>query len=335
MGKRRQTLRAFGALPCAAALMGLTACSTLRPPMTTALLTYPPADLPRRKLLPDIPFHPDDGTLCGPATLSAVLEAAGFKTSPEVLKPQVYLPSREGSLQIEMTAAAARAGALAVISPPSLETLLKEVSDGHPALVLLNLSLPIWPKWHYAVVVGYDLTRDQIILNSGTHEHAVWSLTTFENTWARSRHWALIVQPPDRLPLLATPDAVQQAILSLERTHGSAAAKPAWQAAAARWPDKLVFAIGLGNARYATGDKAGAAHAFEDAAVRHNSAAAWNNLAQVRWELGQASAARDAAWRAWQCANTQEPEWIQAVRDTFAQLGISTPPTLAASQSGR
>ena len=93
--------------------------------------------------------------------------------------------------------------------------------------------------------------------------------------------------------------------------------------AAARWPDDLVIGMGLGNSRMATGDVAGAMQAFEQVAQRHDSAAAWNNLALLRWQLGQAGAAREAARRAWQRALQAEPAFQPAVRDTLGQLGLS------------
>jgi tetratricopeptide (TPR) repeat protein len=65
--------------------------------------------------------------------------------------------------------------------------------------------------------------------------------------------------------------------------------------------------MGLGNSLYATGDRAGAAEAFREAAQVHASAPAWINLASTLLELGrkdealhaarEAVAASDATWR--------------------------------------
>lgn len=302
---------------------GLPGCASLDAPAVTALQTRPPADLPRRVLLREVPFFPDEGTLCGPATLAGLLGAAGLPASPETLTPQVYLPGREGSLQPEMLATAARQGALAVQLPPRLEAVLRTLAAGQPVLVLLNLSLPIWPRWHYAVVVGYDLDQGEVHLHSGTQGDARWPLQTFEHTWARSGHWAMVASRPEQLPAVADASAVQAGLLGLERARGAAAARPGWEAAAQRWPDALVIGMGLGNSRYATGDLSGAARAFEQVASAHDSAAAWNNLAELRRQLGQTDAAREAARRAWQRALSAEPTFQPAVRDTLRQLGLS------------
>src|SRR3569623_3150374 len=51
---------------------------------------------------------------------------------------------------------------------PELAALLREVGAGHPVQVLQNRGLSWAPRWHYAVVVGYDLARDEVVLRSGT-----------------------------------------------------------------------------------------------------------------------------------------------------------------------
>ncbi|GAA0770734.1 PA2778 family cysteine peptidase [Ideonella azotifigens] len=313
---RRRLLHALAA-PCIASLAG---CTSLTPPMTAALQAQAPAGLPPRVELAGVPFFADDSTLCGPATLAGVLQAAGFAATPAELAPQVYLPAREGSLQPEMLAAAARHGALATRMAPELLALLRELAAGTPVLVLVNLALPFWPRWHYAVLVGYDLGRGELRLHSGMDGHASWPMATFEHTWARSGHWAMAVTPPSRLPATAELPASREAVLALQRVQGAAASLPAWRAAAARWPQDLVLGMGLGNSLYARGDKAEAASQFEALAARLDSAAAWNNLAQVRWELGQPEAARQAAQQAWRRAEQAEPAWADAVGQTLRQV---------------
>ena len=81
-----------------------------------------------------------------PATLTAsaapVLVGAGAKTSPEELVPQVYLPDRKGSLQVEMLAAARRHGMVSYALAPRFEDLLRELAAGNPVVVLQDLGLP-------------------------------------------------------------------------------------------------------------------------------------------------------------------------------------------------
>lgn len=168
-------------LAAAVALLLLAGCAT----QTRALLAAPRSG-PAQHELTATPFYAQERYQCGPAALAMLLGAAAIETTPDALVPEVYLPGREGSLQLELLAAGRRHGALAATIAPGMRSLLAELDAGHPVLVLQNLSLPIFPKWHYAVAIGYDLDQGQIILRSGTTERMAMPLSTFENTWARS-----------------------------------------------------------------------------------------------------------------------------------------------------
>ncbi|HYT16273.1 MAG TPA: PA2778 family cysteine peptidase [Burkholderiales bacterium] len=273
----------------------LTGCAT---PQVEALLERPDPELPQRVELAAVPFFPQELYQCGPAALATVLVHEGVKTSPEALVGQVYLPKREGSLQAEMLAGARRHGLVAYPLAPQLVDVLREVAAGTPVVVLQNLTFDFAPRWHYAVVVGYDLPREEIVLRSGTTFRLSMTLSNFERVWARSRHWAMVALPPQRLPVTAAADSYVAAAVALERLD-AAAARQAYAAALARWPDHLVAEIGLGNAAYAMRDLAAAEAAYRRATHDHPQAPdAWNNLAQVLLELHRADEALVAAERA-------------------------------------
>ena len=283
-----------GVLLCVSLLLGGCAAT----PQLAQLERQWPTQLPERVLLDRVPFHPQDDNLCGPATLAMVAQAAGKSVTPEQLTPQVYLPGRQGALQLEMLAAARRQGLVAYPLTPSLKAVLTEVASGHPVLVLQNLSLPISPMWHYAVVVGFDRDRREILLHSGTTARMAMPLSTFEHTWARSDHWAFRVSPPTQLPATAQPDAWASAVAPLERVNARAA-ETAYATALVAWPGHRISLLGLGNTAYALGRREDAARAFESTTQAHpDFADAWNNLAQVRLELGQLGAAHQAASKA-------------------------------------
>ncbi|HEY1151228.1 MAG TPA: PA2778 family cysteine peptidase, partial [Pseudoduganella sp.] len=174
-------------LAAVAVLLLLAGCAT----QTRALLAAPHSG-PRLQELGATPFYAQERYQCGPAALAMALGAAGIDASPDALVPEVYLPGREGSLQLEMIAAARQHGALAAPIEPRLDALLAELDAGHPVLVLQNLSLPIMPKWHYAVVIGYDLDSGEVILRSGTTRRMTMPLSTFEHTWKRSGFWGIV-----------------------------------------------------------------------------------------------------------------------------------------------
>jgi len=311
---RKATPAAAGVVVSALLLLAnlLTGCAT---PQTAALAEHAPGGLPRQVLLPHVPFFAQEQFQCGPASLAMALNASGLSTTPEALRPQLFLPSHAGSLQAEMLATARRHGRLAVALPPRMEAVLTEVADARPVIVLQNLSLPIVPIWHYAVVIGYDLDRGEIVLHSGLTERQRLTLEVFERTWERSGYWAMVADAPARLPRTPTPEALVTAAIALERLDPQAAFA-AYDALTQRAPTPLAW-MGLGNTAFAAGDHARAAFAFERATeLDVNSGDAWNNLARALLALGR----RDEALRAAQRAVTIGGTRVERYRATLTTI---------------
>src|SRR5665647_2856054 len=109
-------------------LLCLGACAT--PPQTRLVLGSPPASLPRHVELTEVPYFAQDAFQCGPAALAMSLNFAGIAATPETLKPELYLPDRHGSLQVEMLAATRRHGAIAYQLAPELNDMLREIAAG-------------------------------------------------------------------------------------------------------------------------------------------------------------------------------------------------------------
>lgn len=278
-------------LATAAVVLLLAGCAT----QTRALLAGP-RNGPHQQELGSTPFHAQERYQCGPAALAMMLGAAGTEISPEALVPEVYLPGREGSLQIELQAAGRRHGALTARIPPRMDALLAELDAGHPVLVLQNLSLPIFPKWHYAVVIGYDLDNGEVILRSGTTRRLTMPLSTFEHTWKRSGYWGMVALAPGQMPASTELAELQSALIAYEKSAPPQSAQKSYRAALQRWPNTLALQLGLGNSAYASGDRPAAAEAFRSAATAHpENGAAFNNLAVVLGELGRIDEARAAA----------------------------------------
>lgn len=276
--------------------------------------------LPRQHELTGTPFFPQTLHHCGPAALATALNAIDVSITPDQLAPEVYIPSRKGSLQIEMLAAARRHGALPIMIAPTLDTLLKEIAAGNAVVVMQNLGLSWVPAWHYAVVVGYDLDKELIWLRSGTSRRFEMTLSSFQRTWARSQYWAFVALKPGNLPASVEPDAVIKGLIAFEKTADAALAKAAYAAAVKRWPDNLVLQMGLGNSAYAAGDLSEAASAFRSAiSVHPDAAAAYNNLANVLLAQGNASAAKETAVRALQLAEKDKNLQSQ-INKTLAEI---------------
>jgi Peptidase_C39 like family/Tetratricopeptide repeat len=276
----------------------LSGCVSL--PQSEALRRTGGAGLPPRVELDTVPFFAQEEYQCGPAALAMALNAAGVTTTPAALAGEVYIPARHGSLQVEMLAAARRHGLIAYELEPQLKDVLTEVAAGNPVVVLQNLGLwAFHPYWHYAVVIGYDLDRDEILLHSGARARRAMTLGLFEFLWLGGGRWAMVALPPGRLPASAREAKYAAAAAALERSGHIAAAQLSYAALLRRWPTDLIGMMGMGNTAYVLGHVAQAEAAFRKATVAHPlAAAAFNNLAQTLADQGKLDAALDAARKA-------------------------------------
>jgi tetratricopeptide (TPR) repeat protein len=286
-------------LACIASVLLLAACAR------SPLLSPEAERLPERVELSDVPFFPQDAYQCGPAALATLLNQRGVLTTPGVLKDKVYLPGREGSLQVEMVAAARAHDMLVYPLQPRLEALLAEVAAGNPVLVLQNLAFDFYPQWHFAVVVGYDRRERTLILRSGTTRRLVDDFAGFDQSWARGGRWAVLALPPEQLPAQADMRTWLKAASDLEQTGRKMAAQRAYRRATQAWPDQALSWFALANSRYAEGDRQGAEQALRASLQREpDFAAGWFNLAQLLGEQGCGERAQQAQ----ACARRLAPE---------------------------
>ena len=161
---RRRVLR--GALFIFAVLT-LLACGRAPEP-----LAAPFDNLPTRVAVAEVPLIVQADFYCGPASLAMVHQWAGLNVTQAEVARQSFTPGAEGTYLADMLGAARRRGQLAV-PDEGFENLMREIAAGNPVIVFQNLGLKIAPRWHYGVVVAYDLDVDRIELNSGQHERMV------------------------------------------------------------------------------------------------------------------------------------------------------------------
>lgn len=106
-----------------------------------------------------------------------------------------------------------------------IRVILSELSTGGPVLVLHNLGLASYPVWHYAVVTGFDASRNEIILR------------------------------PGEMPVAPDETRYVHAVAALESAAQPDAAAAFYAKALSRWPDNTLALFGTGNIYYAQGNK--------------------------------------------------------------------------------
>ena len=250
------------------------------------------SELPVSLELQETPFFPQQDYQCGPAALATVLVASGVTVSPEALENEVYLPERQGSLQVELVAASRRHGRLPYLLEPELAALLSELGAGRPVLVLQNLGLASYPTWHYAVVVGFDAGRDEIILRSGITERLSMSLKKFMRTWGLADYWAMTALEPGEVPEQANELRYVQAIAAMESSVSPDVVADFYATALSMWPANGTALFGMGNTHFAQGRLPEAETYYRRLlAEQPDHMAARNNLAQLLADVGCNAAA--------------------------------------------
>ncbi len=292
-------------------MLGLGACSALP-------VLQLPADTPQRVELEQVPFFPQQQKQCGAASLAAVLAFNGTPVAVESLAEALFIPEKQGTLAIELAAQARRYGLLVYPLEPTLDALFSEVAAGNPVLVFQNQGLRWLPQYHFAVLVGYDALRSEVILRSGKYRRKVVALKTFNATWRRAGAWALAIVSPDSPPVTAASAKFLQAAADLEQLGQLDAAEQGYLVAARRWPEEggALAALGLANIAYTRGDFSRARDGLvASLVVDPHAADNWNNLSYTLIRLQCPEAAEMAV----QCARLLQPQ-SEAYRDSVREI---------------
>jgi tetratricopeptide (TPR) repeat protein len=215
--------------------------------------------------LTETPFYPQEAHHCGPASLLTMLEASGVDAEYGAVVDRVYVPGLEGSLQVEMLAAAREFGRIPYVLPPAASSLLEELSAGRPVLVLLNLGLPRSPVWHYAVLVGFDPVRNQVLLHSGRTAWSRQRAPAWLRRWSWAGRWAVVLLSPGEWPTSPDRERMFRALADFEDRADPLAAGQSWAVAAEAWPEEVLPWLGIGNAAHRRGDWEAAVDAYERA----------------------------------------------------------------------
>lgn len=300
----------------------ISACSST--PMTREILRHKPYNLPETVELTEVPFFAQETHQCGPAALATILRNSDIDVTPEMLTPKVYLPGRQGTLQAELLASTRRYGRIPYRVNPTLRALFQQLQSGTPILILQNLAIQAYPRWHYAVVIGYDLHEGTIILRSGLHKRYVMDMRVFERTWQRASHWGFVALIPGEIPVNAEETQYFHNVVDFARNNTPHAAIKAYQAGLSHWPGSKLIGMALGNTYLDSAKHDMAKETFQQIVDRYpDYAAAHNNLAYVMMESGDLDRAKMHAEIAIKLGGPYQQEYRSTLQEIISRTSRS------------
>lgn len=267
-------------------------CAT-RTPQTKALIKNKEGR-PQKALVQNVPFAAQTENFCGPATLSMASAHAGRPVSMKEVSKLVYTPGAKGSFKSEMLSGAARLGHFAV-PIKGLQALVEEINRQRPVIAFRNLGFDWYPLWHYSLIYGYDLNKEQVRMHSGKDKAKDLDLDKFERSWRRADYWGMVLMRPGELSENASEWDSVRAAAYLEAYGREASAELAYDAILRKWPKSALAAVGKGNLLVGRGNYSKAESFYRKALSSDPKlTGAWTNLALVLEKQGKASQAKQA-----------------------------------------
>jgi len=296
-----------------------TSAGAGKPPLETSA--------PETVRLLDVPYVPQSEALCGGAAIAMVLRYWG---EPAVLAEDfaTLVEPGEAGIRTDALVEALRVRgwtALALTGTPS--DVRGQLAEGRPVIALVQMGAG---SYHYVVLVAW--ANGGVIL----HDPAVAPFRTmreeaFDDAWARSGRWALLVLPPQsatasggsdsavsnapaRAAITGCDAIVEDAILRA-RNGDTAEAERRFISAEALCPQSAAPLRGLAGLRFGNEDWAGAARLAERALARDpGDPYTWRLLAGSRFLMGD----EEGALRAWN--QVSEPRVDLARVDGLARI---------------
>lgn len=178
-------------LAAAAVALTLAGCASSGPPL---------AGLPDRVELNGVPFFRGVANHGSSMAMASLLTNQGVGITPGLLDKSLHLPQEGDKLQTSLQNAAREFGMVVYPLDPSLQALLTQVAAGNPVLLRYTEGSLFWAGPRYALLVGYDRYKKRVLLRSGEERRKVMGFDSFASAWKDAGSWAVLVQPPNRLP---------------------------------------------------------------------------------------------------------------------------------------
>ncbi|WP_144964553.1 peptidase C39 family protein [Pseudomonas sp. DE0010] len=183
--------------------------------------------LPQRVELSSVPFYRGNANHSAAMALAAVLSQQGAPITPGLLDQPLNLPMGLDSLDTSIARVARDYGRVVYPLDKRLDALLTQVAAGNPVLVRYQDGSAWWSEPRYAVLIGYDRYKQRVLMRAGMQRRLMMAFDDFASAWAKEGRWAILVQPPVRLPANVDRQRWLQAADELARAGQELAARQA------------------------------------------------------------------------------------------------------------
>lgn len=143
------------------------------------------------RLIPGVPFLPQEEESCGPSSLAMVLRYLGMDAPTGALIRETRTEGLRGTLITDLAAAARRRGVAAEIVSLDLARLRQAIESGVPVILLVDLGSWVLSRPHY--LVAYGFTPDGVVAHSGREPGKWIPYSVLDRQWAKMDRLALIV----------------------------------------------------------------------------------------------------------------------------------------------
>ena len=271
---------------------------------------------PDARIIPNVPVQHWDIKSCGPGSLSSVLQHYGDTTTMQEWDESMR-KTRGGVMSIDMVIAARQKGFDARLVTGDRQTLERELLDGRPLILMLQvISSPgrAYDFFHYVVLDGIDPAQQLLRAQFGDGKARWVKYAKLEPAWRGGGNAAIFIRPKD-----PATDLLRVAVGMEDKGQLDDAARE-YRRILGLHPDSSIAWTNLGNVEAKRKNVAAAEEAFRKAiAVDSTSADALNNLAWLLYEQKRLEEAEPLARRA--VATPAADAWTRL--DTLARIQLA------------
>jgi len=141
------------------------------------------------RIIPGVPFLPQEEETCGPTSLAMLLRFHGKDVSVRELQEETRTIGLRGSLITDLAASARRRGIHVEATSLDLSELRRRIVAGEPVILLVDLGTLLWSRPHYIIV--YGVTHEGVVAHSGQTEGIVIPYGALEKQWAKMGRLAI------------------------------------------------------------------------------------------------------------------------------------------------